>query len=100
MKKLELVLAYLGEPYFIDSTDTEPTILRKLDDSASSEISGAYSGNETYTVYVWRDQPFREILGIYAGIHGVQTLKDVLGHIAFKYQSLEEKIRVEREDPA
>ena len=98
MRKIDKVCQYLGEPYTITQTDTEDVISRNLGNGYSFEVSGVHSGHETCSVYVWQIIPHKELVGVYHGIHGKQDLKDVLGYCAFKYQNLQEKIQVEREE--
>lgn len=98
MSKIESVLAYLGEPYTISALDNEPVIYRKLENGYELEVSGVHGNAGTYSLYVWQTAPSRELVGVYHGIRGEQTLKDVLGHCAFRFQNLSAKIQVERED--
>ena len=98
MRKIEKVLQYLGEPYSLNDIDCEEVIYRDLGNGYDFEISGVHGNNQHYSVYVWKLVPYREIVGIYHNIHGAAQLKDVLGYCAFRYQSLQEQIQIEREE--
>lgn len=97
MDNIYSVAKYLGEPYVINTIDTEPTIYRTLSSGYEIEVSGVVSSTSTYSVYVWKISP-RELMGVYHGIKGQAVLKDILGYCATKYQSLISEIQVERED--
>lgn len=86
----------LGDPYAIRKLDQESLIYRQLDNGYEFEVSGIQSASGTCILYVWKENP-RILVAIYKDIP-VKDLKDILGHYAFKYQNLSEKIRVERED--
>lgn len=98
MRKIDKVLQYLGEPYSITVIDSENVIYRDLGNGFDFEVSGVRAGHENYSLYVWRTEPYKEIVGVYHGIHGEQQLKDVLGYAAFMYQNLRGCIQVEREE--
>ncbi len=94
MKLIQKVLQELGSPYEIKVIDYEEVIYRKLDNEYDFEVSGI--SGKTCTLYVWTVSP-QEIVGIYDKIP-IKSLKDVLGYYAVKYQNLNEKIQVLRED--
>lgn len=98
MRQIEKVLQYLGEPYSITQVDKEDVIYRDLGNGYDFEVSGVHNGSEHFSLYVWKLEPYREIVAIYHDIHGAEQLKDVLGYCAFKYQNLQEKIQIEREE--
>lgn len=93
MKVIQKLLQELGSPYEIKVIDLEEVIYRKLNKDYDFEVS-SISG-KTCTLYVWALNP-QEIVGIYENIP-IDSLKDILGYYATKYQNLTEKIRVERE---
>lgn len=97
MSKINEALEYLGMPYQIRIIDKEPVIYRKLNDF-EFEVSGLHKSAVNCTVYVWRNSPHQEIIGIYSGIRSFDDLKDFLGYCSVKYQNLLSKIQVERED--
>lgn len=99
MKKLQEICAFLGPMYSIDVRDGVESIYRWLDDTFDFEVTGFF-GMKEMTVNLWMEKPHRELLAIYSGITSKEDLADTLGYLAFKYQNLQEKIRVEREDPA
>ncbi len=94
MKLIEKVLQELGSPYEIKVIDYEEVIYRKLNSDYDFEVSGI--SGKTCTLYVWALSP-KEIVGIYDKIP-IESLKDVLGYYAAKYQNLTDGIRVLRED--
>lgn len=96
MPLLQKLACSLGAPYSIRKLDQEPLIYRKLGNGYELEVSGIRSMSGKCCPYVWKEV-LRVLTGIYSDIP-VKDLKDVLGHYAFKYQNLSEKIRVERED--
>lgn len=88
---------YLGEAYYIAKRDTVESICRTINERFEFEVCGFF-GMGTYTVNLWQYSPHRELLAIYSGIKSLEDLRDTLGYLAFKYQNLSERIRVERED--
>ena len=96
MSLLQKIIAELGKPYTIRNIDQESVIYRELDTGYELEVSGIKSISGTCILYVWSVNP-RMMIGEYDNIP-VAELKDVLGHYAFKYRNLYEKILVERED--
>jgi hypothetical protein len=94
MKLIEKVLQELGSPYEIKVIDFEEVIYRKLNNEYDFEVSGI--SGKTCTLYVWALAP-QEIVGVYNKIP-IDSLKDVLGYYAVRYQNLSDKIQVERED--
>lgn len=95
MKRIEQICGQLGSPYRITTIDLEEVIYRDLGDY-EFEVSGIWEGKKLCTLYVWATKT-REIVGIYDKIP-IDSLKDILGYFAVKYQNLLEKILVERED--
>lgn len=98
MKKIQLLRDFLGDPYSITTIDMEEVIYRDLGNGFDFEVSGIKAGSETYSLYVWKLCPHKEIVGVYHKIHGQQMLKDLLGFYAAKYQNLSDQIQVEREE--
>lgn len=98
MKEIEKVRQFLGEPYIIMNIDLEEVIYRDLGNGYDFEVSGVRAGHHTYSLYVWKLEPNREIVAIYHQIHGCQELKDLLGYCAFIYQNLDKKIQIERQE--
>ena len=94
---IKAVCQYLGESYYIAKRDTVESICRTIDDKFEFEVCGFY-GMTSYTVNLWQYAPHRELLAIYSGIKSLKDLRDTLGYLAFKYQNLSARIRVERED--
>lgn len=89
--------AALGPLYRIEDRDKVPSIVRRINDSLEFEITGPFD-NGCMTVNLWLISPHRELLAIYSGIATEGDLADTLGYLSFRYQSLQERIRVERED--
>lgn len=98
-KSLNEVCKFLGETYKVQMMDGTEGIYRKIDDRFEMEIMGFW-GVKDFTVNLWQRLPHTELLAIYSGIKTVGDLADTLGYLAFKYQNLAGRIRVEREDPA
>ena len=96
MSLLQKLASSLGNPYIGRRLDRESIIYQRLDNGYEFEISGIQSVSGKCSLYIWKENP-RVLTGIYNDIP-VKDLKDVLGHYAFKYQNLSEKIQVERED--
>lgn len=96
MSLLQKIVAELGNPYIIRNIDQESLIYRKLDTGYEFEVSGIKSISGKCILYVWSVNP-RFLIGEYDNVP-VAELKDILGHYAFKYRNLHEKILVERED--
>lgn len=96
MSLLQKLVSSLGNPYIVRRLDRESIIYRRLDNGYELEVSGIRSMSGKCCLYVWKEV-LRVLTGIYSDIP-VKDLKDALGHCAFKYQNLSEKIRVERED--
>lgn len=96
MTKIQSTLSYLGKPYELTTIDGEEVIYRKLSNGYEFEVSGIHGSSKTCTIYVW--SPARTVVGIYSSIQFPESLKDVLGHLAFKYQNLTSEIQVEREE--
>ena len=94
MKLIQKVLQELGSPYEIKVIDLEEVIYRKLNTGYDFEVSGISGKN--CTLYVWALNP-QTIVGIYENIP-IESLKDVIGYYAAKYQNLIEKIQVSREE--
>ncbi len=99
MDKMNRVLRVLGPMYFIAKRDGIECICRDINDRFEFEVTGFF-GPKAMTVNLWQKRPWRELLAIYSGIATPEELADTLGYLAFRYQNLQEKIRVEREDPA
>lgn len=98
LKQLKDTCAFLGPMYSVRVIDGVETIYRKVGDTLEFEVTG-FLGTEAMTVNVWRRSPHIELMAIYTGITCEEDLADILGHLSFKYQNLQEKIQVEREDP-
>lgn len=98
LNELKNICAYLGPMYSIRVIDGVESICRKINDSLEFEVTGFFGGACT-AVNLWQRQPHTELLAIYTDIRSKEDLADTLGYLAFKYQNLQEKIRVEREDP-
>ena len=96
MSLLQKLVSSLGNPYIVRRLDRESIIYRRLDNGYEFEISGIQWVSGKCSLYIRKENP-RMLVGIYHDIP-VKFLKDALGHYAFKYQNLSEKIRVERED--
>lgn len=95
---VDKMVDYLGEPYSAFVIDGEKVVYRQLNDDFDFEISGVRPGKNLYSVYVWRLNPHREIVGVYHGIRGAEALKDFLGYCAVKYGNRLSSIQVEREE--
>lgn len=93
MTVIEKTVKMLGEPYTIKNIDGEDCIYRKLE-QYEFEVSGI--SQKFFDLYVWTISP-RKVVGIYTGISSA-TIKDTLGYYAFRYQNLQNQIRVEREE--
>lgn len=99
MDKLERICRLLGPMYFIAERDGVACICRNINNRFEFEVTGFF-GTKTLTINLWQKKPWSELLAIYSGITTSEELADTLGYIAFKYQNLQEKIQIEREDPA
>lgn len=97
MALIDDTLKFLGQPYCVQSIDSEPVIYRFLG-QFEFEVSGLHSRTMNCTLYVWRTTPCRELVGIYSSIKTKEDLKDLLGYCSVKYQNLFSRIQVERED--
>lgn len=98
MKLLNDVCTFLGPMYSVRVIDGVESIYRKVNDSFEFEVTGFF-GAKTMTVNLWQRKPHTELMAIYTGITSKEDLADTLGYLAFRYQNLSERIRVEREDP-
>ena len=98
LKQSRDTCAFLGPMYSVRVIDGVEVIYRKINDALEFEVTGFF-GATTMTVNVWQYRPRIELMAIYAGITSKEDLADVLGYLSFKYQNLQDKIRVEREDP-
>ena len=98
LRQIDKVLQYLGEPYSITQINGEDVIYRDLGNGYDFEVSGVHNGSKHFSLYVWQIEPHKEIMGIYHNIRDAEQLKDVLGYCAFRYQNLQRKIQVEREE--
>lgn len=102
LKQMREVCEFLGPMYSIQKRDEVESICRIFADASKTfefEVTGFF-GTKSMTVNLWQLEPYRILLAIYSGITSKEALSDTLGYIAFKYQNLQEKIQVEREDPA
>lgn len=99
MKQIQDTCAFLGPMYSIQIRDGVESICRSFGGVFEFEVTGFF-GTKEMSINLWMEKPHRELLAIYSGITSKEYLADTLGYLAFKYQSLQEKIRVEREDPA
>lgn len=97
-KNIRELCSFLGPMYSIRRIDGGDCIYRRISDSMDFEIIGPLKGG-TWAVNLWQRPPHLELMAIYSGISTDEDLSDTLGYLAFKYQNLQEKIRVEREDP-
>ena len=95
---LKSVCDFLGPMYTVKKIDMVETIYRKVNERFEFEVTGFF-GTSKMTVNLWQIRPERELMAIYSGIRTKEELSDTLGYLSFKYQSLSERIRVEREDP-
>lgn len=94
---LKTVCAKLGPLYRIENSDSVPSIVRGVGDSLEFEVTGPFTGG-TMTVNLWLIHPHRELLAVYSGITSPEDVADTLGYLSFRYQNLQERIQVERED--
>lgn len=94
---LRLVCRKLGPLYRVEDRDKVPSIVRAVNDSLEFEVTGPFVGG-AMTVNLWLLKPHRELLAVYSGIVTEDDLSDTLGYLSFRYQNLQERIRVERED--
>ena len=99
LRELQDTCRLLGPMYSIQKMDGVECIYRKINDQLEFEIC-SFFGTKELTVNLWQRKPHTELLAIYSGITGREVLADTLGYLAFKYQNHQERIRVEREDPA
>lgn len=99
MKKIQDTCKFLGPMYSVEIRDGFESICRQINDALEFEVTGFW-GTAKMTVNLWQKKPHRELLAIYSGITSKEDLADTLGYLAFKYQNLQGKIQVEREDPA
>lgn len=95
---LKSVCDFLGPMYTVKKIDMVETIYRKVNERFEFEVTGFF-GTSKMTVNLWQIRPHRDLMAIYSGIRTKEELSDTLGYLSFKYQSLSERIRVEREDP-
>lgn len=98
LKQLRDTCTFLGPMYSVRVIDGVEVIYRKINDALEFEVTGFF-GDTAMVVNVWQRRPHTELMAIYAGVTSKEDLVDVLGYLAFKYQNLRDKIRVEREDP-
>ncbi len=94
MKLVEEILKNIGQTYQLKMVDKGPAIYRKLDNGYEFEVD--VISKKKSTLYVWKEAP-HVLVGIYENIP-TDSLMDVLGYYAVKYQNLSDKIQVERED--
>ena len=99
LRELQDTCRLLGPMYSIQKMDGVECIYRKINDQLEFEIYGFF-GTKEMTVNLWQRKPRTELLAVYSGITTWEVLADTLGYLAFKYQNHQERIRVEREDPA
>lgn len=95
---VDKMVAYLGEPYSASIIDGERVVYRRLNENFDFEVSGICQGKKLYSLYVWRHNPHREIVGVYHNIRGSEVLKDLLGYCAVRYGNLLNDIQVERQE--
>lgn len=93
MKHIDKLLQHLGEPYDIQGFDGEDCIHRKF---GNYEFEVSATNHKFCILYVWTVTP-REVVAIYKNIP-TESLKDVLGYYASRYQNIPDQIQVERQD--
>ena len=98
LKRLKETCALLGPMYSVRVIDGVESIYRRVNDAFDFEVVGFF-GADTMTVNLWQRKPHTELMAVYSGIRSWEDLADTLGYLSFKYQNLQEKIQVEREDP-
>ena len=98
MANLHKACAFLGPMYAVKSPPGGEVIYRKISDSLEFEITGFFGAKEM-TVNLWQILPHVELMAIYSGITTLPDLADTLGFLAFRYQNVAARVRVEREDP-
>ncbi len=98
LQHLKETCAFLGPMYSVRVIDGVESIYRRVNDAFDFEVIGFF-GTGTMTVNLWQRKPHTDLMAIYSGIRSKEDLADTLGYLSFKYQNLQEKIRVEREDP-
>ena len=94
---IKSVCSVLGPLYRVEKRDLVPCIVRAVGDHLEFEVTGPFAPGKM-SVNLWLMYPHRELLAIYSGVASEQDLADTLGYLAFKYQNLKGRIRVERED--
>ena len=97
-KDAENLCKFLGSMYLIRGINDECRIYRKITNALEIEIMQSIR-NKTWFVYLWQIFPDMALITIYSGIRSKEDLADTLGYLAFKYQNLHERIRVDRENP-
>lgn len=98
LKQLKEICEFLGPMYSVRVIDGVECIYRRVNDVFDFEVVGFF-GKSAMTVNLWQRKPCTELLATYSGIRGREDLADTLGYLSFRYQNLQEKIQVEREDP-
>lgn len=99
LRELQDTCKLLGPMYSIQKIDGVESIYREFGNAFEFEVTGFFGAKEM-TINLWQRKPHIELLAIYTGITDPEVLADTLGYLAFKYQNHQEKIQVEREDPA
>ena len=97
-KNIRDLCSFLGPMYSVRNIEGGDCIYRRISDSLDFEIIGPFKGG-TWVVNLWQRLPHSKLMAIYSGISPGEDLSDTLGYLAFKYQNLQAKIQVEREDP-
>ena len=97
-KNIRDLCSFLGPMYSVRNIEGGDCIYRRISDSLDFEIIGPFKGG-TWVVNLWQRLPHSELMAIYSGISPGEDLSATLGYLAFKYQNLQAKIQVEREDP-